>query len=127
MKLPKTCPICLEEFTGRKNKIYCSLTCKSIFNNNKASQLHSELIDEKVMLKNYRILKKFYESSQSLKKIEVVEFLREGFDFKCPSRKVKSPINGYELFIVHKYAYRVIFQNGNQYIVISKKDEINSL
>ena len=123
----KKCPVCLEEFTGRKNQIYCSINCKSRYNNKKAFELRTELVDNKVMLKNYRILHKFYEISKGANPIEIKEFFKEGFEFECPTRKVKSPIDGFEFNVIHKYAYRIINKEDKQFIAICKKDDIKYL
>ena len=40
MPLQKTCPVCSSSFYGRLNQIYCSISCKSIFNNQKAKEKH---------------------------------------------------------------------------------------
>jgi len=123
----KICPVCKKEFEGRKNKVYCSFICKSHFNNNKATVLRSELIDSKAMLNNFRILKEFYELTENGNPIKIGEFYKKGFNFEGPSRKITSPKKGYKFYLIHSYAFRIITQQGKQYIAVYKKDEINNI
>ncbi len=120
----KKCPVCLAEFNGRRNQIYCSIKCKSDFNNEKALKLRTELVDSKLMQNNYKILKELYEIYGESNKIDINEFYTRRFNFKCPSRKVKSFKFGYEFYIIHSYAFRIINQQNKQYIAINSKEEI---
>jgi hypothetical protein len=54
---PHICIECKEEFFGRRNRIYCSLTCKTSANNLKAAKRRSGVSDQTRMLeKNSQIL-----------------------------------------------------------------------
>ena len=49
----------------------------------------------------------------------------EGFDFKAPTRLVKTEEYGYDCFIVHGYAFRYIRKNDK--VVIYQKDELRRI
>jgi hypothetical protein len=118
------CQNCWKEFSGRANKRFCCSDCKTSFNNTKASNLKKEMPDNKLLQKNYLILKEMYPKSKSEVPIEITKLYMKGFDFKAPSRKVKTPKNGFDYFVINGYAFRI---HNSQHIIISKKDELNNL
>jgi hypothetical protein len=118
------CPTCWKEFFGRANKRFCCTDCKTSFNNTKASNLRKELPDNKLLQKNYLILKELYPESMSAVPIEITKLYMKGFDFLAPTRKVKTPKNGFDYYIINGYAFRMY---KNQYMIISKKDELENL
>ena len=86
MPQTKICPNCGTEFTGRKNRIYCSGTCKTEVNN----QLQQEMrkgarADLVIMEKNARIINKFMKKAPLERMSVRKETLEElGFDISGP-------------------------------------------
>ena len=118
------CPTCLKEFFGRLNKKFCCDDCKSDYNNRKAANLKKELPDNKLLQKNYLILKELYPESKGEVPIEITKLYMKGFDFLAPTRKIKTPKNGFDYSAINGYAYRIY---KNQYMIINKKDELENL
>ena len=126
MKYLKICPTCKNEFKGRKNKVYCSIPCKSHHNNKKASKLRNELIDNEIMTRNYQILKDLYENSNGENQFEVTELIQKGFHFIAPFRRMKTPRNGYEYLVIHSYGFRILNRNNQQYVYVNRTDELDN-
>lgn len=60
MPQTKTCPNCTKTFTGRKNQIYCSISCKAETNNRLQQDMRKGArADIVVMEKNERIIRRF--------------------------------------------------------------------
>lgn len=60
MPQTKTCPNCAKTFTGRKNQIYCSISCKAETNNRLQQDMRKGArADIVVMEKNERIIRRF--------------------------------------------------------------------
>ena len=125
MNATRICPECQEEVAGRKNKIYCSPECKINYNNRKAYELRSEMIDLSVMNKTFKILKSLYKSSEGDNIYKVDDIIKLGIQFQVPYRRIKSPRYGYEFMVIHSYGFRFLKRNEKQFIHIVRKDEIN--
>jgi len=121
------CPTCSKEFFGRLNKKFCCEDCKSDFNNRKAADLKKELPDNKLLQKNYLILKELYPESMGEVGIETTMFYKKGFDFQAPSRKVKTHKYGFECYLNNGYAYRVLNDRTVQQLLIYKSEELDNL
>jgi hypothetical protein len=125
VKHSNNCIQCKREFQGRKNQKFCSLSCKADYNNWKAFKLRKELIDNNIMQKNYLILKYFYALKRN-HPIALKDLIKKGFETISPSRLLKSPVNGYEIRIIHGYGYRIYTIKNIQYAIIYKREEINN-
>jgi len=91
------CLTCKKEFLGRLNQKYCSIACKTLYNNEKAAKLRHELIDHKILQKNFLILKEFY-----------------------ATRKIITKKYGYTYYLINGYAFRLLTERNNQYVIIKK-------
>jgi hypothetical protein len=86
MPYTKVCPNCGTEFTGRKNKVYCSISCKAQVNNELQQEMRKGArADMVTMEKNERIIKRFMKDAplerMSVRKESLVE---RGFDSSGP-------------------------------------------
>ncbi len=82
----KSCKQCGKEFEGRKNKIFCSLKCKSIANNEKDLLLRKTTRrDYAVMERNARIINS-YMKSINMDRVSVLKsaLIDQGFDIHGP-------------------------------------------
>lgn len=122
----KTCKQCGKEFTGRKNKEYCGEKCKADFNNEKASLLRKQLVDSLVMQKNFILLSEF-KAHYGNEPFLVNKIIKRGFDSSAPTRKIKTPINGSEIFLVHTLGYRTYSIDTNIYMVLYDKKDLDNL
>ncbi len=116
-------PKCMEPyFFGRKNQKYHK-ECKKRNDAERAALKREKTKEEyNIMTKNLLILEELYPRSKGIYEIPIAEFHNKGFDFKAPSRHIKTEENGYTCYIIHGYAYRYIEENKS--IVIYKKDEL---
>ena len=81
-----TCPACYREFIGRKNKVYCGISCKTKHNNDLLMQRYK--VKQRLtvpLLRNIEVLEHEFSSQQS----EALEVSMErlsilGFDHKAP-------------------------------------------
>ena len=86
MSLPSPvafCPICGKKIAGRRDKIFCSTTCKSEYHRKRRKQVipYAKEIDAKLH-RNWIILQELYEKSQSRKIfINKAELHLQGFNF----------------------------------------------
>jgi hypothetical protein len=120
------CPVCEKEFKARSNKVYCGNDCKSSFNNSKASDLRKELFDNKILKKNYLILKELHQVSKGQVPIDIKIFYSKGFDFLAPTRKVKTPKNGFVYYLINNYAFRTTDKEG-QSLIVNQKEDLENL
>jgi hypothetical protein len=77
------------------------------------------------MQKNYKILKELYLTNGS-RPILTQQLFQKGFEFAAPTRKVKSPRNGYDIYLFQGFGYRIYNIDELQYMTIYKKEEINN-
>ena len=117
-------PTCGIEFTGRLNRRFCNDDCKTAFNNAKAAILRRELVDNRILQKNFLILKELYPESRGTEPIDIKRLYSKGYVFEAPTRKVKTKKYGYECYLVHGYAFRFIKEKNNQFIIIYKIEDL---
>jgi|WetSurMetagenome_2_1015567.scaffolds.fasta_scaffold987881_2 hypothetical protein len=119
------CKGCDREFDGRRNKLFHDEECKANFNNQKASDIREELVDLMVMKKNFLLLKEFrslyYDKPFLMKKI-----MNKGFDSTGPTRRIKTPLNGYEIFLIHSLGYRIYRNENIDYMMVYEKKDIDN-
>lgn len=75
----KRCPVCRKEIAGRKDKVYCSLSCKSAqqYEQRQESEAHFYRVDRQLK-KNRSILKRYNKVGKTTLRKEVL--LEEGFN-----------------------------------------------
>ena len=104
----KTCPVCKNEFVGRKNKVFCTTACKNRHHNDANAELRAEEKEISGMLvRNERVFKKrFQESDQKTLNIPIEVLENNGFDMTGPTTEIqdKSGTTWYKLV---NYAYKV--------------------
>jgi len=114
------CLTCKKEFLGRLNQKYCSIACKTLYSNKKAAKLRHELIDHKILQKNFLILKEFYADSDKNTPIDISSLYKKGFEFEAPTRKIITKKYGYTYYLINGYAFRLLTERNNQYVIIKK-------
>lgn len=116
----KTCPVCEDEFIGRKNKHFCSLACKNRHHNDRNAEARlEERAISRSLISNVRVLNKLFEVHPDVKSLRVgLTRMKElGFDFEGPVTEIAS--KGKSWFKVGKdHAYRV--DSEQQKVIISK-------
>lgn len=77
----KKCKLCKAEFRGRKDKMYCSISCKSEYNSrlNEATSIATKRID-KILHRNRSILLEII--GKNVKQIKVTRDLLDAKGFK---------------------------------------------
>jgi len=114
----KKCPICGEPINGRRDKIYCSVYCKSAnqYKKNKDKELNLfRKIDAQLKL-NRRILAKYNKAGKATARKEIL--LEDGFDPKYFTNYRKNSKGDIYLFC-YEYGFLARKENGKQkYILI---------
>ncbi|APQ18768.1 hypothetical protein BTR34_16230 [Maribacter hydrothermalis] len=114
----KICPVCSTAITGRSDKLFCSLKCKSIH------QYESRQKNERFFLKvdrqlkiNRKLLKRYNKSGLST--IRRAELIGQGFDPKFFTHYWKNQKGEVYLF-VYEYGFLRINTNGKDKYVLIK-------
>ncbi|PWH85572.1 hypothetical protein [Brumimicrobium oceani] len=106
----KTCPNCEEEFEGRRNKKFCSVSCKNQFHNEEYRNANHTVINlNKTLLKNRVILKdlfKVYRSSA----IPLTILEAHGFNSRFHTHLFNAP-SGDRYTMVYEVGYKTSFDN----------------
>lgn len=106
----KTCPVCEDEFIGRKNKIFCTMACKNRYHNDaNAEQRAHERGISGILIKNERVLGKLMRDHHTggAKQVTIETMNLLGFNQKGPYTTVYSE-DGLRWFQVGIYAYRYV-------------------
>jgi len=87
----KTCPVCNDEFIGRKNKTYCTLVCKNRFHNDNNAEVRAEeRLMSKSLINNERILASYFlETDERRVSVSLNELTAKGFDMNGQNTEVK--------------------------------------
>lgn len=82
----KTCPMCNADFIGRKNKVYCGMTCKTKHNNDiQLKRRYADRIITEPLLRNIEILRNELSGQPGSRVTVPLERLRAyGFDDEAP-------------------------------------------
>ena len=126
MTYKHNCKNCGKKFLGRKNKIFCEVSCKAAFNNKLAADFRAELVDNHRMENAYIILKDFHNRFPGNKPVLYEDLLEAGMSEYAPSRILYTSINNFEYRIIHGYGYRFV-DDTKKLVVINSKEEILSL
>lgn len=83
------CPICKERFIGRKNKVYCSQSCKTRKATDVASARNALIPKSRIMIKCAEALEAVYPMSQGKKWIPYKKLLEAGYVSSVPTEITK--------------------------------------
>jgi len=117
----KTCPSCGEEFTGRSDKKYCTVHCKSAFQykKHKSEEVLYYTIDKQLKT-NRKILKAYNKSGMSTVRKE--KLLSEGFDPNYFTHYWKNRKQQVYLFC-YEYGFMALKEKQkNKYVLITWQD-----
>jgi hypothetical protein len=119
------CPECGKEFTGRRNRIFCSIECKIRSNNSKAAKMSNRVSEQVKMLKrNAQILEEVY-SVQSIPLLaKKEELIKKGFVLNSPTIRIKVE-NGVEWHMIGRYVFRP--DNEESEIQIMTKEDLEKI
>ena len=106
----KTCPVCADDFIGRKNKRYCTTACKNRYHNdvNTEQRAHERHISG-ILIKNERVLRELMRNhtTNAPKQVTIETMKLKGFNLEGPYTKVYSE-NRMKWFKVGEFAYRLL-------------------
>ena len=116
----KTCPVCADDFIGRKNKRYCTTACKNRYHNDRnAETREQERAISYTLLSNDRILKRLFTDVPEGKtlRVSLKRMKSLGFDVDGPVTEIEG--NDKLWYKVgNEHAYRV--DHEHQQVIISK-------
>jgi hypothetical protein len=119
------CPECHKEFTGRRNRVFCSLSCKIKSNNGNAAIMNLRVSDQVNMLKrNAKILDELYSVESIPLLAEKEELIKKGFIMNSPTIRLKSE-NGVEWHMIGRYVFKP--ENDGREIVIMTKVDLENI
>jgi hypothetical protein len=112
--MQKICPICDNNFEGRRNKIYCSTRCRSEQGNASFNAHHEdEILTEKALRKNVTILTNMYKWFGNYK-LPYFALENAGFD-----KKRNTGMTDDDTFLYHSYGVEIV---GTEFFKIFKSD-----
>lgn len=120
-----TCPHCNAEITGRSDKKYCSIHCKSAhqYQNRKSEEALYYDIDKKLKT-NRKLLKAYNKSGMST--IRKEKLLAEGFDPNYFTHYWKNKKGQVYLFC-YEYGFLDLKENRKEkYLLVTWQDYMNS-
>jgi hypothetical protein len=106
----KTCPVCDDEFIGRKNKVFCTSACKNRHHNDANAELRAhEREISGLLIKNERVLRELMRDhvTKGAKQVSRETLDLIGFDQKGPFIAIQSS-DGTWWCKVGKFAYRCL-------------------
>lgn len=119
------CPKCGKDFTGRRNRIYCSMACKVMSNNDKAAEMNFRVIDQIRMLKiNALILEELYSIEGIPLLVEKEMLINKGFIMDCPTIRLKVK-NEVEWHMIGRFIIRPVSEGSE--IQIMTRDDLEKL
>jgi hypothetical protein len=121
-----TCTNCQKEFYGRKNKRFCTIECKADYNNDKASKLRELLNDNKILQRNHKILLQAYSQYRN-EPIPLNYLLSKGYDKSAPTRRTRTLVYGYEIYISNGIGIRILKKEQEVFAIIYKVNELEYL
>ena len=124
----RKCPVCGEIMQGRKDKVYCSLKCKSTFHYEKAREQEQFYFEVDAQLKtNRKILKQFNKTGKTTLRREVLHKL--GFNPNYFTHYWKSK-NGDVYLFVYDYGFLKLEEKHgdevkNKYLIVQWQAYMN--
>ncbi|MDA9262421.1 hypothetical protein N9P55_01490 [bacterium] len=118
------CLECLETFTGRRNKEFCSTRCKSKHNNDIRREKDPEA---KVRALSYRktadVLHQCFNHKEKITTLHLHQIIKKGFKLDSPYNRIKFNNQEGEWNQIGSYAYQLT--DENQKIIIIKIKQWN--
>lgn len=111
----KTCPNCEEEFEGRRNKKFCSASCKNQYHNSEYRESNRDVYDiNRILQRNRNILKNLFQvyRSSSVGK-NILE--AHGFNTKFHTHLFDAP-SGARYTMVYDFGFKNLFDNQIQIV-----------
>ena len=101
------CLECCEEYTGRRNKDYCSATCKSKHNNDKRRE-RDPMAKIKMLSyqKSAEVLHYFYDPKKRITEVEITLLIKKGLKIDSPYNLLKLNNHEGECKKIGSYAYQ---------------------
>lgn len=119
-KYKLSCSTCAREFYGRKNQLYCNITCKSKAANDKASLINSLVNGEvNAMKRNCYILQQLFRIK---KEIDSVTLIGLGFKTKSAHKKLQIKEKRMTIFSYGSYGILPLNEESTQFEIIKLKD-----
>jgi hypothetical protein len=120
----KLCPVCQKEVVGRRDKIFCSSTCKSSYQYEQRLEQEAFFFDVDRQLKRYRsILRKYNQVGKTTLRKEVL--LEEGFNPRFFTHYWKNSKGDVYLFC-YEYGFLSRSENGkDKYVLVTWQDYMN--
>ncbi len=106
----KTCPVCREEFIGRKNKVFCTSTCKNRYHNDANAEVRAHERElSSILVKNERVLRELMKDhiTEDPKQVRIETMDLLGFNQKGPYTTINTKEN-IKWYKVGKFAYRYL-------------------
>lgn len=123
--MKKVCPVCNEEFKGRTDKVYCSISCKSAVHYDKRKENEAFFYQVDKQLKtNRRLLKKYNRTGMTSLRREVLH--NEGFNPNFFTHYWKNKKSDVYLF---SYDYGILkIKDGEKekYLIIQWQDYMHN-
>ncbi|MEP2280858.1 hypothetical protein [Maribacter sp.] len=123
--MKKTCPECDSEVIGRTDKIFCSITCKSIHQYEKRQKENTFYFSvDQHLKKNRKILKRYNKSGFTTIRKSIL--LEEGFNPNYFTHYWKNQKNDVYLFC-YDFGYLKINKNGvAKYLIVQWQEYMNA-
>jgi predicted nucleic acid-binding Zn ribbon protein len=115
------CLTCNKPVRGRTDKKYCDDYCRNTFNNRLKSSVNNLVRNiNNALVKNRRILEKFFINDEEIIKTTKEKLLQEGFQFKyithtCATKK------GIVYFFCYDLGYLPL--ENNWYLLVKRKND----
>lgn len=114
MKL-KTCVHCKNEFEGRRNKKFCTITCKNSYHNEEYRQANANVYSiNKILTRNRNILKDLFQVYRS-SAISLEVLHSYGFKTKFHTHLFNAP-SGDRYTMVYDFGFKATIDNQVQIV-----------
>jgi hypothetical protein len=121
----RKCPSCGHEITGRTDKKFCNVYCKSAFHYRKSKfdLAGFYLRVDKILKHNRKLLKVYNKSGKSVVRAETI--LNEGFNPNFFTHYWKNAKGDVYLF-VYEYGFLKLTENGkDKYVLVTWQEYMN--
>ncbi|WP_224995074.1 hypothetical protein [Cesiribacter sp. SM1] len=121
----KVCPVCKKEVVGRRDKVYCSPSCKSSFQYEQRLEQDSFFFEvDRQLKKNRSILRRYNQVGKTTLRKEVL--LQEGFKPRFFTHYWKNGKGDVYLFC-YEYGFLSRNENGKEkYVLVTWQPYMNS-
>ena len=117
----KTCPVCQKEVVGRRDKVFCSPSCKSSFQYEQRLEQDAFYFEvDRQLKKNRSILRRYNQVGKTTLRKEVL--LKEGFNPRFFTHYWKNK-NGQVYLFCYEYGFLSLLEQGkDKYVLITWQD-----